>query len=170
MAIRASAHPVAFSEALDLLHWEMYMVLYHRIEMAIKTTSKVRVFVDCCLFVCCPGGHWGDTEQVVTWCWHPGAFGVSLVMLHQAMPSVSLQRTAMAIEMAGNGGTFACHGQFCHRPEPYPMTMLWSIKYKTELHYCQLVCLLLVCTMGACRRQWMPFWSPLLPADEPKLD
>jgi hypothetical protein len=23
------------------------------------------VFVDCCLFACCPGGRWGDTKQVV---------------------------------------------------------------------------------------------------------
>jgi hypothetical protein len=58
-------HPVASSEALDLLHWEMRTVLYHRIAMAIKTASFVCVFVDCCLCACCSGGCWGNTEQVV---------------------------------------------------------------------------------------------------------
>ena len=43
-------HPVASSESLDLLHWAMRAVSYHRIVMAIKTASKVGVFVDCCLF------------------------------------------------------------------------------------------------------------------------
>jgi hypothetical protein len=46
-------HPVASSEALDLLHWAMCAVTYRRIAMAIKTASFVDVFVDCCLFVCC---------------------------------------------------------------------------------------------------------------------
>ena len=44
--------PVASSEALDLLHWEIRAVLHRRIAMAIKTASKVGVFVDCCLFAC----------------------------------------------------------------------------------------------------------------------
>ncbi len=61
-------HPVAFSEALDLLHREMRMVLYCRIAMAIKTASFVGVFVDCCLFACCPGRRWGNTEQVAAQC------------------------------------------------------------------------------------------------------
>jgi hypothetical protein len=34
--------------------------------MAIETASFVDVFVDCCLFACCPGGRWGNMEQVVT--------------------------------------------------------------------------------------------------------
>ena len=55
-------HPVASSEVLDLLHWAMRAVLYRRITMAIKTASFVGVFVDCCLFACCPGGCWGNTE------------------------------------------------------------------------------------------------------------
>jgi hypothetical protein len=55
-------HPVASSEALDLLHWAMRTVLYHRTAMAIKTASFVPLFVDCCLFACCPGGRWGNTE------------------------------------------------------------------------------------------------------------
>jgi hypothetical protein len=58
-------HPVASSEALDLLHWAMHTVTYQHIAMAIKTATFLRIFVDCCLFACCPGGRWGDTEQVV---------------------------------------------------------------------------------------------------------
>jgi hypothetical protein len=89
------------SEALDLLHWVMHAVTYWRITMAIKTASFVGVFVDCCLFACCPGGHWGNTEQVVAQWWHPVASGVALDMPHWAMPSVLLRRTAVAIETAG---------------------------------------------------------------------
>jgi hypothetical protein len=69
--------------------------------MVIKTASFVGVFVDYCLFACCPGGCWGDTEQVVARWWHPVASGVALDMPHWAMPSVLLQRTAVAIETAG---------------------------------------------------------------------
>ena len=54
-------HPVASSEALDLLHWAMRAVTYRRIAMAIKTATFLGVFVDCCLFACCPGGRWGNT-------------------------------------------------------------------------------------------------------------
>jgi hypothetical protein len=61
-------HPVASSEALDLLHWAICAVMYRRIAMAIKTACFLGVFVDCCLFACCPGGCWGDTEQVVARC------------------------------------------------------------------------------------------------------
>ncbi len=59
--------PVASSEALDLLHWAMCAVTYRCIAMAIKTASFVGVcvFDDCCLFACCPGGRWGNMEQVV---------------------------------------------------------------------------------------------------------
>jgi hypothetical protein len=53
--------PVASSEALDLLHWAMRAVMYRRIAMAIKTATFLGVFVDCCLFACCPGGRWGNT-------------------------------------------------------------------------------------------------------------
>ena len=57
--------PVASREALDLLHQAMRAVTYRRIAMAIETASFAGVFVDCCLYACCPGGRWGDTEQVV---------------------------------------------------------------------------------------------------------
>ena len=93
-------HPVASSEALDLLHWTMHAVTHRRIAMAIKTASFLGIFVDCCLFPCCPVGRWGNTEQVVAWCWHPVASGVALDMPHQVMPSVMLRRTAVAIKTA----------------------------------------------------------------------
>ncbi len=57
--------PVASSEALDLLHWAMHAVTYQRIAMAIEMAIFVCVFFDCCLYACCPGGRWGNTEQVV---------------------------------------------------------------------------------------------------------
>ena len=62
-----------------------------------------RRFVDCR-----PGGHRGDTEQVVARWQRPVASYVALdIMLHQAMPHASLQRFRMTIEMACSGGTFA---------------------------------------------------------------
>ncbi len=96
---------MASSKALDLLHQAIRAVLYRRIAMAIKMASFVGVFVDCCLFACCPGGRWGDTEQVVAQCRRPVASRVALDMLHWAMRFVLHRRTAMAIEMANNGGS-----------------------------------------------------------------
>ncbi len=93
--------PVASSEALDLLHQVMHAVTYRRIAMAIKMASFAGIFVDCCLYACCPGSRWSDTEQVVTRCWRPVASGVAVDMPHRAMPPVLLWRTAVAIKMAG---------------------------------------------------------------------
>ncbi len=93
--------PVASSEALDLLHRANRAVTYRRIAMAIKTACFLGVFVDCCLYACCPGGRWGDTERVVARCRRPVASGVALDMPHWAMPSVLLRRTAVAIKTAG---------------------------------------------------------------------
>ncbi len=59
-------HLVASNKALNFLHQAMRAVMYRRIAMAIKTASFLSVFNDCCLFACCPGGRWGNTEQVVT--------------------------------------------------------------------------------------------------------
>jgi hypothetical protein len=87
----------------------MCVVTYQRITMAIKTATFLESFVVCCLFACWPGGRWGDTEQVVARCWRPVASGVALDMLHWVMPSVLLQRTAMAIDSAGGQGAFARH-------------------------------------------------------------
>jgi hypothetical protein len=56
--------PVASSKALDLLHQAMHAVLYRRTTTAINMATFLGVFVDCCLFACCPGGCWGNTEQV----------------------------------------------------------------------------------------------------------
>ncbi len=108
--------PVASSEALDLLHWAMRAVTYRRIAIAIKTATFLDVFVDCCLFACCPGGRWGNTEQLVAQWRLPGASSVTLDLLHQAMPCSLLQRIRMAIKMACDGGTFVRHRQFYHRP------------------------------------------------------
>ena len=102
-------HPVASSEALDPLHRAMHAVSYRRIAMAIETASFVGVFVDCCLFACCPGGRWGDTERVVARCRHPVASGVALDMMHRAMPHVLLQHFRMAIKMSSDGGAFVRH-------------------------------------------------------------
>ncbi len=108
--------PVASSEALDLLHRAMRVVTYRRIAMAIKTATFLGVFVDCCLFACCSGGRWGNTEQVVAQWQLPGASSVALDLLHWAMPRSLLQCVRMAIEMACDGGTFVHHHQFYHRP------------------------------------------------------
>jgi hypothetical protein len=57
---------------------------------------------------CLPRGRRGDTERVVTQWRRSVASGEALLMLHRAMRSVSHRRTAMAIEMARDGGTFVC--------------------------------------------------------------
>ncbi len=93
--------PVASGEALDLLHRAMRAVTYRHITMAIKMASFAGVFVDCCLFACCPGGFLGDTERVVARCRRPEASRVAVDMPHQAMSSVLLRRTTVAIETAG---------------------------------------------------------------------
>ncbi len=98
-------HPVASSKALDLLHQAMHVVTYRCIAMAIEMASFVGVLVDFCLFACCPGGHWGNTEQVVARCRHPVASGVALDMLHWVMCFVLHWQTAMAIKMDNDGGT-----------------------------------------------------------------
>ena len=108
--------PVASSKALDLLHQAMHTVSYRCITMDIKIASFVGVSVDCCLFACCPGGRWGDTELVVAQCQRPGASSVALDLLNWAMPRASLQRIRMAIKMACDGGTFVRHPQFYHQP------------------------------------------------------
>jgi hypothetical protein len=58
-------HPVASSEALDLFHWEMHAVTYQRITISIEIVTKVGVFLHLCFVCCCPGGCWGNMEQVV---------------------------------------------------------------------------------------------------------
>ena len=77
--------------------------------MAIKTATFLGVFVDCCLFACCPGGRWGDTEQVVTQFRRPVASGVALDMPHRVMPSVLLRRIRKTFETGRDGGAFVRH-------------------------------------------------------------
>ncbi len=108
-------HPVASSEALDLLHQAMHMVMNRHIAMAIKTASKVGVFVDCCWFACCPGSRQGNTGQVVIRWRRPVASKVALDMPHWVMSSVLPWRTAFVIKIACSGGAFVHHQQFCHR-------------------------------------------------------
>jgi hypothetical protein len=96
----------------------MCTVLYQRTAAAINTASFLGQFVDCCLFTCSPGGCWGNTEQVVTRCRCPVASGVALDMLQQAMLSVLLRRTAVAIKMAGGQGASFHHRQFSHQQYP----------------------------------------------------
>jgi hypothetical protein len=77
------------------------MVTSWSIAMAIKMASFSAVFVDCCLYACCLGGCWGNTEQVVSQCRHPVASEEVKDMLHWEMLSVLLRRIAMAIKTAG---------------------------------------------------------------------
>jgi hypothetical protein len=98
--------PVASSKAVDLLHLAMCAVTYQHIAMATKMASFFGVFVDCCLFACCPGSRWGNTEQVVAQCQRPVNSGAALDMLHWAMCFISHRRTAMAIKTASNGRTY----------------------------------------------------------------
>jgi hypothetical protein len=106
--------PVASTKALDLLHRAMRAVLYQRTDVAIKMASKVGPFFCHCFVCCCPGGCWGDTEQVVTQWRRPVASQVALDMPHWAKPFVLLRHTAVAIEMANNRGAFDfCCPFFC---------------------------------------------------------
>jgi hypothetical protein len=70
--------------------------------MAIKMASFLGVFVDYCLYACCPGDCWGNTEQVVAQCRHPVASRVALNMPWWAMLSVLPGRTAVAIKRTNN--------------------------------------------------------------------
>jgi hypothetical protein len=79
--------------------------MYRRIAMAINLATFLESFVDCCLFACCTGGHWGNTEQVVAQCQRPVASRVALDMLHWAMLSVLLWRIRKAFE-SGRDGAF----------------------------------------------------------------
>ncbi len=68
---------VASNKALNLIYWAMRAVLYQRTAAVIKMASLFGTFF-CHHFVCCcPGGRWGNMEQVVArWQW-PVASGKS---------------------------------------------------------------------------------------------
>ncbi len=93
----------------------MCAVTYRCIALAIDLATFLESFVDCCLFFCCPGGHWGNTELVVAQCWRPGACSVALDLLNQAMPRALFQRVRMAVKMAHDGGVLSLHPRFCYQ-------------------------------------------------------
>ena len=97
---------VAFMKATNLLHREMRAVSYCRITTAIKMASKGGGDVAHRCVDCVPGGRWGNTEQVVARWQSLVAFMKALDLIHRAMRSVFHWRTAMAIEMARDGGAF----------------------------------------------------------------
>jgi hypothetical protein len=84
----------------NLLYQAICTVLYRRTAVAIKMASLLSTFFCCCFVCCCPGGRWGNMEQVVARWQHPVASEVALDMPHQAMPSVLLRHTAVAIKTA----------------------------------------------------------------------
>ncbi len=94
--------PVASTKALDHLQWAMRAVLYQHTAAAIKMANKVGHFFCGCFVCCCPGGCWGDTEQVVDQWRLPVASWVALDMPHWAMPSVMLRCTAVSIKTASS--------------------------------------------------------------------
>ncbi len=96
---------VASNKALNLLYQAMCAVLYRRTAAAIKMASLLGTFFHRCFVCCCPGGCWGNTEQVVAQWRHPVASRVALDMLHWAMSFLLHRQTAMAIELANNRGT-----------------------------------------------------------------
>jgi hypothetical protein len=92
---------VASNKALNLLYWAMHAVLSRCTAAAIKVAGLLGTFFCPHFICCCPGGCWGNTEQVVAQCQHPVASGVALDMPHRAMPSVLLRHTAVPIKTAG---------------------------------------------------------------------
>jgi hypothetical protein len=99
-------HLVAFKKATNLLHRAMRAVLYCRIATAIEMASKGGGHVAHCCVDCVPGGRRGDTERVVARWRSLVAFIKALDLLNWEMRSVLHWRTAMAIEMARDGGAF----------------------------------------------------------------
>ena len=84
----------------------MHTVSYCRIATAIEMSSKGGGHVAHPCVDCVPGGRRGNTEQVVARWQSLVAFMKALDLLHRAMCSVFHRRTAMAIEMARDGGAF----------------------------------------------------------------
>jgi hypothetical protein len=74
--------PVASIVALNHLYQAICAVLFRFIMMAIKMASKVGVLFGCCFDDNCPGGRWGNAEQVVARCQCPVASGVAVDMPH----------------------------------------------------------------------------------------
>ncbi len=108
---------VAFEKALNFLHCPLGNVRgnvpAHR--HGHQFGHFFESFVECCLFFCCPGSRWGNTELVFARCQRPGASSVALDFLKRAMPRALLQRVRMAIKMARDGGVLSSHHQFCYQ-------------------------------------------------------
>ena len=82
--------------------------------MAIKTASnKVGTCSIIFVFIVALRGRRGDTERVVARWRRPVASSEALAMLHWVMSFVLHRCTAMAIEIARDGGAFVrCHRLF----------------------------------------------------------
>jgi hypothetical protein len=106
-------HLVTFMKVMNLIHWVMRVVSpAHR--HGHRNGQKSGYILHCWFVCCCPGGRRGNTERVVTWWLRPVVSGVTLVMLHWVMRSVSLQCVCVAIHVVREGGTFALrHCLFC---------------------------------------------------------
>ncbi len=96
---------VAFMNATNLLHRAMCMVLPPHCDGHRNGQQRGYMLHHRCVDYR-PGSRLGNMEQVVAQWRHPVASGEAPVMLHWAMRSVSHRCTAMAIEMARNGGAF----------------------------------------------------------------
>jgi hypothetical protein len=128
-------HPAASIKAPNLLHWAMSMYCTGALPQPSKWPAKLSHFFHCCFLCCCLGGRWGNTKQVIAQWWCPVASEVALDMPHQAMLSVLLRRTAVAIKMANSGGASVHHCcLFCMIIRSYK-TMLWPIKTNAKLQY-----------------------------------
>ena len=104
---------VAFMKAMDLPHRAMRAVLpAHR--HGHQNGQQSGHILHRHFVFCCPDGRQGDTERVVARWRCLVVFMNAMDLLRWAMSAVSHHRSAMAIEMASNGGTFVrCCGLFC---------------------------------------------------------
>jgi hypothetical protein len=99
---------VASTKALDLLHRAMHAALYRQNG---QQSWSIFSLLFCLLLPWRPPGQYGASSCPMA---ASSGFRVALDMPHQAMPSVLLRRTTLAIKMANNGGAFVCHHQFHH--------------------------------------------------------
>jgi hypothetical protein len=110
-------------KATNLLHQVMRTVFYCRIATAIEMASKGGGHVAYRCVDCVLGGRRGDTKRVVARWRSLVAFIKGLDLLNWEMCSVLHRRTAMAIEMAHDGGSFVrhrrCYGPFKLTPSYY---------------------------------------------------
>jgi len=97
-------------KAMDLPHWAMCAVLpAHR--HGHRNGQQSGHILHRRFVFCHPGGRRGDTEQVVARWRRLMAFMKALDLQHWAMRAVLHHCTAMAIEMASEGGTFVHCGR-----------------------------------------------------------